>query len=149
MLMLFFYDLDARSQWVGKGKKSALHMLSATKQAISSKLALTVDLFVMWPYSLSILLFLQKETLIALNRKRGIIPLCFFMFMSSALSVSPWSVQTMRCLKLSVSHFVINFVLLSVSTVYLYKSFFNCYLLKLYCCDTTFYSRKCFRDFTE
>ena len=34
-----FDDLDTRSQWVGKGKKSALHVLSATKQTISIKLA--------------------------------------------------------------------------------------------------------------
>ena len=40
-------DLDARSQWVGRGKtKNQRCMLSATKQAISSKLATTVCHFV-------------------------------------------------------------------------------------------------------
>ena len=39
-------DLDARSQWVGKGKQSALHAQSrATRQAISIKLDTTVGLF--------------------------------------------------------------------------------------------------------
>ena len=33
-------DLDARSQWVGKGKKNQHCMLSATKQAISIKLSM-------------------------------------------------------------------------------------------------------------
>ena len=37
-------DLDARSQWVGKGNTSQRFMLSATKQAISIKLATTVGL---------------------------------------------------------------------------------------------------------
>ena len=38
-------DLDARSQWVGKGEKSALHALGNYKQAISIKLATTVGHF--------------------------------------------------------------------------------------------------------
>ena len=38
-------DIDARSQWVCKGKTPALAVLSATKQAISIKLATTVGLF--------------------------------------------------------------------------------------------------------
>ena len=36
--------LDARSQWVGKGKNSALNYLD-TKQTISIKLAITVGHF--------------------------------------------------------------------------------------------------------
>ena len=35
-------DLDAKSQWVGKGHKKKLWMLSATKQAICIKRATTV-----------------------------------------------------------------------------------------------------------
>ena len=35
-------DIDARSQWVGKGKKSAFGVISTTKQTISIKLAATV-----------------------------------------------------------------------------------------------------------
>ena len=42
--------LDARSQWVGKGKINWCCMLSATKQAISIKLATKVGLFFMWPW---------------------------------------------------------------------------------------------------
>ena len=38
-------DLDARSQWVGKGKTNQRWMLSATTQAISIKLARTVSHF--------------------------------------------------------------------------------------------------------
>ena len=39
-------DLDARSQWVGKGKQNQLWMLSATKQTISIKRATTLGEFV-------------------------------------------------------------------------------------------------------
>ena len=39
-------DLDARSQWISKGKKSVVHAF-ATKQTISIKLATTVALFYM------------------------------------------------------------------------------------------------------
>ena len=35
-------DLDARSQWVGKGKKSALHAFGNYKQAIDINVATTV-----------------------------------------------------------------------------------------------------------
>ena len=38
-------DLDAKSQWVGKGEKNQRCMLSATKQAISIKLATTIGHF--------------------------------------------------------------------------------------------------------
>ena len=39
-------DLDARSQWVGKGAKiSALHALGSYEQAVSLKLATTVGHF--------------------------------------------------------------------------------------------------------
>ena len=40
-----YLDLDARPQWVGKGEKTQHCMLSATKQAISIKLATTVGHF--------------------------------------------------------------------------------------------------------
>ena len=45
MLMLDDPDLDARSQWVGKGKKNQRCMLSATEQSISIKRAATVGHF--------------------------------------------------------------------------------------------------------
>ena len=39
-------DLDARSQWIGNGKLNQRCMLSATKQAISIKLATAVGHFI-------------------------------------------------------------------------------------------------------
>ena len=40
-----YFDHDATSQWVGKGKKNHRCMLSAIKQAISIKLATKVGHF--------------------------------------------------------------------------------------------------------
>ena len=39
-------DLDARSQWAGKGTTNQRTMLSATKQALSITFATTADRFV-------------------------------------------------------------------------------------------------------
>ena len=39
------HDLDARSQWVGRGKTNQRGMLSTTKKSIRTKLATTVGHF--------------------------------------------------------------------------------------------------------
>ena len=64
-------DLDAESQWVGKGKQISVECCRQTKQAISIKLATTVGCVFTWPglckrlYGLTILflsLYLYRPT---------------------------------------------------------------------------------------